>query len=151
MIVKVEWVDSNDPDATVRTFRGIAERDGRRIRVRFGVDRRPAQALIEALRGDERPVLAEVEPWQVVATYECPACEGTGYLRNTVWVRNDRSGSWYLTPETCRDCGGSGRTPKAVVVGGDGYASHADCEADDAIADLSDGDVDRCWVCGEEL
>ena len=38
-----------------------------------------------------------------------------------------------------------------VIVGGDGYASHAGCDPDDAVGDLSGPDGVDCWICGEEL
>lgn len=37
-----------------------------------------------------------------------------------------------------------------VVDGGDGVGSHAECDPDGALADLS-GDGSDCWVCGEPL
>lgn len=38
-----------------------------------------------------------------------------------------------------------------IVVGGDGYASHADCDPDDAIPGFFPDSDDDCWICGEEL
>lgn len=43
------------------------------------------------------------------------------------------------------------RAPRAVIIGGDGYASHADCDPAAAVADLSGPDGSDCWICGEEL
>ena len=40
---------------------------------------------------------------------------------------------------------------RTVIVGGDGYGSHDDCDPDDAVADLSGPDGADCWICGEEL
>lgn len=42
-------------------------------------------------------------------------------------------------------------TPRGVIVGGDGYASHEDCDPDDAVADLSGPAGKNCWICGEEV
>lgn len=39
----------------------------------------------------------------------------------------------------------------AVVVGGDGYSSHEECDEDDAVADQSGPNGELCWICGEEL
>lgn len=38
-----------------------------------------------------------------------------------------------------------------IVVGGDGYASHGDCDPDDAIPGFFPDSDDDCWICGEEL
>lgn len=38
-----------------------------------------------------------------------------------------------------------------VVVGGDGYASHGDCDPEDAIPGFFPDSDDDCWICGEEL
>lgn len=35
------------------------------------------------------------------------------------------------------------------VLGGDGYFSHADCDPEEAVADLSGDDDNVCWICGE--
>lgn len=40
---------------------------------------------------------------------------------------------------------------EGIVVGGDGYASHADCDPDDAIPGFFPDDDEDCWICGEEL
>lgn len=37
-----------------------------------------------------------------------------------------------------------------TITGGDGYASHPDCDPEDAMADLS-GPDGNCWICGEPL
>lgn len=44
--------------------------------------------------------------------------------------------------------------PKEVpetIVGGDGHGSHADCDPDEAVGDLSGADGENCWICGEPL
>lgn len=38
-----------------------------------------------------------------------------------------------------------------IVVGGDGYASHADCDPEDAIPGFFPDSDEDCWICGEEL
>lgn len=38
-----------------------------------------------------------------------------------------------------------------MIDGGDGYATHDDCDPDEAVADLSGGDPSTCWICGEDL
>lgn len=40
---------------------------------------------------------------------------------------------------------------EGIVVGGDGYASHGDCDPDDAIPGFFPDDDNDCWICGDPL